>query len=61
LERKLYEGEQAVPITVEERRPETPVDLSANALYVENKWREPFARLRKEAPLSWRAESPFGA
>lgn len=47
--------------TVEEKRPETPVDLSANALYVENSWREPFARLRREAPLSWRAESPFGA
>ena len=25
-------------------RPLTPVDLSANALYVEDTWREPFAR-----------------
>lgn len=50
-----------MPFTVEERRPQTPVDLSANALYVENTWREPFARLRKEAPLSWRAQSPFDA
>lgn len=44
-----------------DRRPETPVDLSANALYVQDSWREPFAKLRAEAPLSWRAESPFGA
>lgn len=58
---KFYEGERAVAVTIQERRPETPVDLSANALYVENTWREPFARLRKEAPLSWRAEIPFGA
>jgi cytochrome P450 len=43
-----------------ERRPETPVDLSANALYVDDTWREPFAKLRAEAPLSWRSESPFG-
>ena len=46
---------------IEEKRPETPVDLSANALYVDDTWREPFARLRSEAPLSWREESPFGA
>ena len=41
-------------------RPITPVDVSQNALYVENTWREPFAQLRAEMPLSWRAESPFG-
>lgn len=33
-------------------RPATPVDLSENALYTENRWHEPFARLRREAPLS---------
>ncbi len=42
-------------------RPITPVDVSQDALYVENTWREPFAQLRAEMPLSWRAESPFGA
>ncbi|MBX7500822.1 cytochrome P450 [Qipengyuania sp. YG27] len=42
-------------------RPVTHVDLGDNALYTEDRWREPFARLREEAPLSWRADSPFGA
>ncbi|WP_296677531.1 cytochrome P450 [Novosphingobium sp.] len=41
-------------------RPITPVDVSADALFVENTWREPFARLRAEMPLSYRPESPFG-
>ena len=36
------------------------VDLSDTALYVEDRWQEPFAKLRAEAPLSWREESPFG-
>ncbi|MFM5922629.1 MAG: cytochrome P450 [Novosphingobium sp.] len=43
------------------QRPVNPVDVSQDALYVEDTWREPFARLRAQAPLSWRAESPFGA
>ena len=42
-------------------RPQSPVDVSANALYVEDRWREPFAQLRAQMPVSWRAESPFGA
>lgn len=42
-------------------RPATPVDLSENALYTENRWHEPFARLRREEPLSYRTDSPFGA
>jgi cytochrome P450 len=41
-------------------RPINPIDVSQNALYVENRWREPFAKLRAEMPLSWREESPFG-
>jgi cytochrome P450 len=44
-----------------QRRPETPVDVSRNDLYVEDTWREPFARMRAEMPLSWRADSPYGA
>jgi cytochrome P450 len=42
-------------------RPLSPIDVSQNALYVENSWREPFAQLRAEMPLSWREDSPFGA
>jgi len=42
-------------------RPLSPIDVSQNALYVENSWREPFAQLRAEMPLSWREESPFGS
>jgi cytochrome P450 len=42
-------------------RPINRVDVSQDALYVDNTWREPFARLRAEMPLSWCPESPFGA
>jgi len=41
-------------------RPVTPIDLSDNALYTENRWHAPYAQLRRTAPLSYRAESPFG-
>ena len=41
-------------------RPLNPIDVSQNALYVDDLWREPFAKLRAEAPLSWREDSPFG-
>ena len=41
-------------------RPLNPIDVSQDALYVEDTWREPFARLRAEMPISWREESPFG-
>ncbi|MDL2352242.1 MAG: cytochrome P450 [Pseudomonadota bacterium] len=37
------------------------VDVSANALYVDDTWRAPFAKLRAEMPVSWCPESPFGA
>ncbi len=47
--------------TVAAPRAINPVDVSANALYVDDTWRAPFARLRAEAPVSWREESPFGA
>ncbi|MEQ1495798.1 MAG: cytochrome P450 [Novosphingobium sp.] len=42
-------------------RPINRIDLSQNAFYVENTWREPFAKLRAEMPLSWCPNSPFGA
>lgn len=42
-------------------RPLNPFDVSQDALYVQDTWREPFARLRAEMPLSWREESPFGS
>ena len=41
-------------------RPINPYDVSEDALYVHDTWREPFAHLRREMPLSWRPESPFG-
>lgn len=41
-------------------RPLNPIDVSQDALYVEDTWREPFAQLRAEMPISWREESPFG-
>ena len=42
-------------------RPLSPIDVSQNALYVENTWREPFSQLRADMPLSWREDSPFGS
>ena len=42
-------------------RPLNPIDVSQDALYVEDTWREPFAKLRAEMPISWREESPFGS
>lgn len=38
----------------------TPIDLSDATLYTEGRWREPFAALRREAPVSWREDSPYG-
>ena len=37
-----------------------PYDVSADTLYTADTWREPFAFLRAERPISWRPESPFG-
>lgn len=37
-----------------------PVDVSDSAFYTEDTWREPFARLRAEAPVSWREGSAYG-
>ncbi len=46
--------------TLLDNRAINPVDVSADALYVEDRWREPFARLRADMPVSWCADSPFG-
>ena len=37
-----------------------PFDVSDIALYVDDTWREPFARLRAEMPVSWCPDSPYG-
>lgn len=37
-----------------------PFDVSEEALYVENRWHEPFAKLRAEMPVSWCPDSPYG-
>lgn len=46
--------------TLADSRPRTPLDVSVDALYVEDTWRAPFAQLRAEMPVSWREDSPFG-
>ena len=38
----------------------TPIDVSDNALFVDDTWRAPFAQLRAQMPISWCAESPYG-
>src|SRR6188768_2673515 len=38
----------------------TPVDVSDPALYLEDRWHQPFAELRRTMPVSFRPESPFG-
>ncbi len=38
----------------------TPYDVSDAALYVEDRWRAPFAELRQTMPVSFRPESPYG-
>jgi cytochrome P450 len=38
----------------------TSVDVSDPALYVDDRWQEPFAELRRTMPVSYRPESPFG-
>lgn len=43
-----------------EDRPINPFEVSANAIYTEDQWREPFAKLRASMPVSWRPDSPFG-
>jgi cytochrome P450 len=46
--------------TIIEDRPTAPFDVSDAAIYVEDRWREPFAQLRREMPVSWCPESPYG-
>ncbi len=43
-----------------DNRPIAPVDVSDAALYVEDRWHEPFAELRKSMPIAWHPESPYG-
>lgn len=46
--------------TLAPERASSPYDVSENALYTQNTWREPFAWLRANMPVSWRQDSPFG-
>lgn len=43
-----------------EKRAITPFDLSDGAFYSEDRWQDPFAQLRREMPISYCPESPFG-
>ena len=45
---------------VDEARAVSPVDVSDIALYVDDKWHAPFARLRADMPVSWCPDSPYG-
>jgi cytochrome P450 len=40
--------------------PITPLDMSDTGLYTESRWAAPFAALRRDMPVSYRPESPFG-
>lgn len=40
--------------------PITPFDPSDEAIYVEDRWIEPFAALRRDAPVSFLPDSPYG-
>ncbi len=46
--------------TLDPARAINPVDVSNNALYVDDTWRVPFAKLRSDMPVSWCPESPYG-
>ncbi|WP_338467485.1 cytochrome P450 [Novosphingobium sp. ZN18A2] len=37
-----------------------PIDVSAAELYTEDRWQEPFAKLRREAPIQFVPDSKFG-
>jgi cytochrome P450 len=41
-------------------RPINTFDVSDNAIYTQDTWRAPFAKLRAEMPLSFTPESPYG-
>jgi len=43
-----------------EKRAITPFDLSNGAFYSEDRWQEPFAQLRREMPVSYCPDSPYG-
>ena len=40
--------------------PLAPIDVSDAALYAEDRWQEPFRKLRAEAPIQYVPESSFG-
>jgi cytochrome P450 len=40
--------------------PITPIDVSDNALYTEDRWRAPFTALRRDMPVSFMPDSPYG-
>jgi cytochrome P450 len=53
-------NEESSMATVIEPRAINSIDVSDNALYTENRWHQPFAKLRAEMPVSWCPESPYG-
>ena len=53
-------ADQTLGQTLDRDRAINPYDVSADAIYTGDTWREPFTFLRAEMPISWRPESPFG-
>ncbi|WP_324828631.1 cytochrome P450 [Qipengyuania zhejiangensis] len=38
-----------------------PIDVTRAELYTEDRWQEPFRKLRRDAPIQWVPQSKFGA
>jgi cytochrome P450 len=53
-EREMTVDSLAPPVAI------TAFDPSDTAIYVEDRWREPFAELRRNMPVSYRPKSPYG-
>lgn len=47
-------------VAAERTKAISPVDVSDISLYTQDRWREPFAQLRRDMPVSWCPESPYG-
>ena len=45
---------------ISDSQPLEEIDVSDPALYMNDTWQAPFARLRREDPVHYCAESPFG-
>ena len=51
---------QTSGVAISDSQPLEEIDVSDPALYMNDTWQAPFARLRREDPVHYCAESPFG-